>query len=376
MDSFQSHLFRVKFFFFICILLIASGCIHYSPPRLSRPANEVAPDMRGYFDYPKKKVEAHRELLKEQKKYTLEQIVFDLNLPEGLIQRPVDEMRTSVAEKRKNNDIKGANDLELEYSVKIDYYRSKKEGKKPLILVAPILGGNMIVDWLAPYFASHGMDAAIIHRRKPRYDTEQDMNQVERYIRKSVIRTRQALDWLIEQSGTEAGRVGSFGISYGGIVNTITAAVEPRIKCHIIAMAGGPMADLIIDSEEKAIKKYMRTAAEQAGYTPENMNTNLREDLRKAIQSDTLTMAPYVKTENVLFVIAYFDRVVGRKYSKNLWRSLGNPEVIYTPLGHYGTILTLPYLKIKALKFYRKHFYPEKNKGIRGFISFRGVPGD
>lgn len=349
---------RRSFFYFLIVLgcFTAPACARFSPSSDARSTKEVPGDIRAYFDYSRKDVTAQRKLVEENKKYVLEEVTFDLNLPAGLIETPVEEMRGEVAEKWKNNDVKGAKDLELEYSVKIDYYRSKKEGKKPLILVSPILGGNMIVDWVSVYLASHGMDAAIVHRRKPRYDTSKDMNQVEGYIRKSVIRTRQALDWLIAQPGTDADRVGSFGISYGGIVNTITAAVEPRIKCHIIAMAGGPMADLIVDSEEKAIKKYVRTAAEQAGYTPET----LRAALKEGIQSDTLTMASYVKTEDVLFVIAYFDRVVGRKYSLNLWRALGRPEVIWTPLGHYSTILTLPYLRYKALRFYRRHFYPKQ----------------
>lgn len=380
MDSFQSDLLEIKtqpprFLPFsiglVSLLFLVTGCVHYPPPSAFRATDEIPEDWRGYYDYPKKTAAPERKILKEKRNYVLEEVTFDLNLPEELIERPVDEMRKEVAEKWKNNDLKGAKDLELEYSVKLDYYRSKQEGKKPIILVSPILGGNMIVDWFAAFFASRGMDAAIVHRRKPRYDTAQDMNQVERSLRKSVIRTRQALDWLLEQPGTDQERVGSFGISYGGLVNTVTAAVEPRIQCHIMAMAGGPMADLIVDSEEKAIKKYIRTAAEQAGYTPET----LRANLRKTIKSDTLTMAAYLKTEDVLLVIAYFDKVVGRRYSENLWRALGMPEVIYTPLGHYATILTLPYLKGKALKFYRSRFYPEQGKGNQGLIYSREAQG-
>lgn len=354
----RAKIFSLSFFYVLIVLccFITPACIRLPRTSSIRPPQEVSQDMRAYFDYSRKDVAPQRKIIEEKKKYVLEEVTFDLNLPEELIETPVEEMRKEVAEKWKNNDVKGAKDLELEYSIKIDYYRSKKEGKKPLILVSPILGGNMIVDWVSAYLASHGMDAAIVHRRKPRYDTTKDMNQVEGYMRKSVIRTRQALDWLIAQPGTDADHVGSFGISYGGIVNTIAAAVEPRIKCHIIAMAGGPMADLIVDSEEKAIKKYVQTAAEQAGYTPET----LRAALKEGIKSDTLPMAAYVKTEDVLFVIASFDRVVGRKYSLNLWRALGRPEVIWTPLGHYSTILTLPYLRYKALKFYRKRFYSKR----------------
>jgi dienelactone hydrolase len=340
-------------------LTVFSSCIHYPSVTGTRPPQKPDKDLRDYFDYPRETVQPQIKILKRNRKYTLKEISFDLHLPESLVGKPVEIMRKEVEEKRRNHDTKGADDLELEYTVKIDYYQVPGETRRPLIVISPILGGNMIVDWFAAYFASQGMHAAIVHRRKPRYDSSRDLGQVEDVLRKSVLRTRQALDWLLENPGIDSDKVGSFGISYGGLVNTLTAAVEPRIRCHIFAMAGGPLADLILDSKEKAIQKYIRAAAEQTGHAPEK----LRAELQNAIHSDTLKMAAYLRSYDVLMVIAFFDQVVGRKYSQNLWRALGRPEVIYTPFGHYGTLLTLPYLKSKARQFYQARFYPEKGEG-------------
>ncbi len=336
-------------------VIFLTGCIHFHPSS-TKTGQGFPAELKDYYSYPRKPVHPAIKVLKEEKRYVVKEVTFDLHLPQDLIERPIDEMRKEVEEKIKSNDQKGARDLELEYSVKVDYYQAKGEGKKPVILVSPILGGNMIVIWFARYFASHGMNAAIVHRRKPKYDPKRELNQVEKYLRKSIMRTRQALDWILDQPEVDPEKVGSFGISYGGMVNILTAAVEPRIHCHIVAMAGGPLADVIVDSKEKAIRKYVRSAAKDAGYTPES----LREGLKEAIRSDTLALAPYVDRSNVLFVIAFFDRVVGRRYSENLWRALGKPEVIYTPLGHYSTLLTIPYLRSKALRFYRSRFYPRK----------------
>lgn len=345
--------------------------MHYPATLPSPSPQKLSPELARYFSYPTWPVRPDVKILREKRKYVLKEVSFDLHLPEDLVERSVDGMRREVEEKRWVQDLKGALDLELEYTVKLDYYEAKGEGRKPIVLVSPILGGNMIVDWFASFFASQGMHAAIVHRRKPRYDTDKPLNQVEQYLRKSVIRTRQALDWLAEQPEVDARKVGSFGISYGGIVNTLTAAVEPRIQCHIIAMAGGPLADVILDSKEKAIRKYVDTAARQAGYAPEE----LRRALREAIRSDTLVMAPTISPDRVLLVIAYFDQVVGRRYSKNLWQALGKPQVIYTPLGHYSTLLTIPYLKAKALQFYRPRFFPALSSGNRGIIYSRAAAG-
>ncbi|MBI4549850.1 MAG: hypothetical protein HY714_02875 [Candidatus Omnitrophica bacterium] len=373
MDHFQPDLRKiVAVFAFALIPFLFSACLHYRPDTPDRPQQALSEELETLFSYPEASVEAVEKPLEEKRKYTVTEVSFDLHMPSDLVPRPVEEMRREVEKKYAENDLKGARDLELEYTVKIDYYRAAGEGKKPLILVSPILGGNMVVDWFAAYFASHGMNAAIVHRRKPRYESDQELDQVDRYLRKSVIRTRQALDWLIRQPENDSAKFGSFGISYGGIVNTYTAAVEPRVKCHIIAMAGGPLADLIVDSEEKAIKKYIRTASEEQGYTPET----LRAALKEAIERDILDLAPHIDPERVLFVIAYFDRVVARRYARQLWESLGKPEVIFTPLGHYGTILASPYLKYRALRFYRARFAPPRPSGKKWFIFSRKGPSD
>jgi dienelactone hydrolase len=350
------------------IALLLAGCMHYPRVEDSRLPGTVDPTVEGYYSYAKRDIVADIKVTKETRKYVLKEVVFDLVLPADFVStEPLEELRERVKEMRDRSDEKGARKTEIRYTVRMDYYEAKGEGKKPVIIVSPILGGNMIVNWFASFFASHGMHAAIVHREKPKYDPTQPLTQAEAGFRKSVIRTRQALDWLLAQPNVDAEKAGSFGISYGALVNTLVAAVEPRLKCHILALAGGPISDLLLDSEERAIKKYVRSAATDAGYDI----PRLREDLRKVIRSDTLAMAPYIAADDVILIIALFDRVVRRPYSENLRRALGYPEVIYTPVGHYSTVLAIPYLKTKALRFYRAKFYPEPPPGNRGILYSR-----
>jgi len=327
--------------------------MHFRTVPLRHESQTVPEELVQRFAYTRGPVNATFKVLKETRQYTLSEVDFEFYLPDELRWRSAEEWKKDAAEKRARGDEDGARKTDIEYTVRLDFYEAKGEGQRPVIIVSPILGGNMIVDWFAAYFASQGIHAAIVHRKRPKYDPTKELDQTEKYMRRSVIRTRQALDWLEAHPNVDPERIGSFGISYGGIVNTIVAAVEPRIKAHVIAMAGGPLADILVDSKDGGVRKYVDRAAQKEGYdTPDK----LRALLREIVVSDTLDFAPYVNPDDVQFVISLFDQVVHGRYSRNLWRAMGEPSVIYTPLGHYSTVLAIPYLKVKGLRFYKRKF--------------------
>ena len=52
--------------------------------------------------------------------------------------------------------------------------------------------------------------------------------------------------------------------------------------------------------------------------------------------------------------LALFDRVIQLRYGLALRRSLGNPKTLFVPLGHYTTLLAMPFLKRRALEFFNE----------------------
>ena len=52
--------------------------------------------------------------------------------------------------------------------------------------------------------------------------------------------------------------------------------------------------------------------------------------------------------------LALFDHVIRFRYGLALWRTLGKPETVFLPLGHYASILTIPILKWKVISFFKK----------------------
>jgi dienelactone hydrolase len=227
--------------------------------------------------------------------------------------------------------------------------------KRPAILISPILGGNMVVDHFARYYAGRGYIAAIVHRKKPYLtDNAPDLEGVEHYLRSSVIRLREAVDWLSARPEVDADRLGAFGVSYGAILHAVLAAVEPRIRYHVLAMPAGPLPDVIIECPDAMLAKLVRKVHEEYGWPRDKIYGELKEHIR----TDPILLAPYIPKDKVQVYVAAFDRVVGARRSFGLWKAMGKPSLKVLPFGHYGGILVFPLLETQSYLAFRKHLKP------------------
>ena len=145
-------------------------------------------------------------------------------------------------------------------------------------------------------------------------------------------------------------RMGSFGISMGGMVSTMAAAVEPRLRTHVIMLAGGSLPEILTSSKDTLLTK---PRARYLAYHHIDLPT-MKKLLQEAVRTDPLRLAPYVDSDRVFMVIAIADRTIGRANALRLWRALGCPRAVFLPTGHYTAYLALPYLKLASLNFFRK----------------------
>lgn len=350
MKSFRSvlrTLYPVLFF-------LLAGCTVYHPIRKAPPSPELPEFYQHYYDYPQPELKA--EVLSEtvSHSYTLRQVQFPLALPQDLQMKNAEAFRNQNEELAKT-DKKTADDQRLRYMNRVDLYYPKKMKhgeKRPVILISPILGGNMVVDRFARYYAGRGYIAALVYRKRVFWDDEDEYpHQLEKYMRSSVIRLRQVVDFLETQPEIDKNRIGAFGVSYGAILHTVLAAVEPRIRYHVLAMPAGNLAELIEVCPEKALRKLERHVLEKYGYPREKIYADLKESLK----TDPIYLAPYIDRSKIQIYVALFDRVVGAKRSWALWRALGKPEVKTMPFGHYGGVLIFPYLQTQSYLSFKKH---------------------
>ena len=249
--------------------------------------------------------------------------------------------------------------------IEIIWFAPTLPGRRPLILISPIRGSDtLVVDDCARVFASCGYHAAIVKRARSKFDPDGPLSQVEDTLHAAVIRHRQALDWLLEQPGVDANRIATFGISYGAIVDAALAAVEPRVKVHVIDLAGGPLAGVMRSSDEIGLRHNWNCIRRGHDLT----NKQVYEDLENVIRTDPVKLAPYVDRDAVLMLIARFDHSVPTRYQLQLWRALGKPRADFVLLGHYTSILALPAHRLSIMNFFEEKFAEQTRSPATGTV--------
>ncbi len=195
----------------LCLVLSASGCA-YAPLRASSlPLGGPLPlpsEIAAYYDYPDHTHHATMTMVKERP-----------GVREFLVQFPL--------------SVSGFEPTEP--TVEFEWFESTRPGRQPAILFNPILGGDYPLErGICRYFAAHGFHVALVHRKTLKISPEHEVSHIELLLRQGIIRIRQVVDWMAAYERVDPTRMGGFGISMGGIAGVITAAVEPRLRVHVV----------------------------------------------------------------------------------------------------------------------------------------------
>ena len=235
-----------------------------------------------------------------------------------------------------------------------ELYLPEGAGPFPLICLTPILGRLLFLDDLfferrfAQFFASHGFAAALIHRPIFEFNPGQGLDQIQTYLNDSVKRNRAVLDVLTQRKEIDGERVGSFGISFGAVANSLWAARDPRLKAHVFALGGGNLPEILVRSRDPLMKSYLNAILKGTGISKES----LKPKFETVIHCDPLKDCTAVPRENVFLILGIFDRVIPFRCGLAFREALGKPKTYFLPLGHYFSLLAVPLLKWKVLKFF------------------------
>lgn len=237
-----------------------------------------------------------------------------------------------------------------------ELYLPEGSGPFPLICLTPILGRLLFLEDLfmerrfARFFASQGFAAALIERPIFEFNPARGLEQIQRYLEESVLRNEKVLDDLLARKDIDPEKIGSFGISFGAVLNSLWAAADSRLKAHVLALAGGNIPEILITSRDPLMRGYLKSIIKSVGMEGEE----LKAAFEKAIRLDPLKAVPSIPRENVFMILALFDRVIPFRYGQLLRQALGEPETLFLPLGHYTSLITVPLTQWKALEFFKK----------------------
>jgi pimeloyl-ACP methyl ester carboxylesterase len=209
---------------------------------------------------------------------------------------------------------------------------------RPLVLLVPILaGGEELMDQVALGVCSQGFDVAFCARAGSALKQPQRARELDELFRRTVLHQRLLLAWLRGPENPRPAATFALGLSMGGMVTTVLAALEPELAGVAICLAGGDLASMVLASTEGRVQQWVdwRFLADGIGHD------SLQWELEQCLRHEPLAFASCVPTEKVLFVGAQFDTVVPERNQDLLWEALGRPARMQVPFGHYSAALAI-----------------------------------
>jgi cephalosporin-C deacetylase-like acetyl esterase len=236
-----------------------------------------------------------------------------------------------------------------------EYYRPRKPGPHPGVIVLDITGGNQQLSrMIATHFAQTGVAGLFVQMayygpRRPAnsklrlmsYDIEQTIKGVEQ----TVLDLRRATAWMESRPELDPKRLGIMGTSLGSFLAALTAEMEPKLGRVAVLLGGGGFVDAYWEHPQVL---PFRQVYETVGGT--------KQSIKDAIASiDPITAAGNLKNRRVLIIGAKKDEIVPPAMAENLWKATGEQRIIWLNAGHYSAAVFL----IPGLKSVSNHFLAE-----------------
>jgi dienelactone hydrolase len=223
-------------------------------------------------------------------------------------------------------------------TVHAEYFRPKGPGRHPAVIVLHILGADFVLSrYLAARLADRGVAALFV--KLPYYGERRPAGAPKRFLstdidrsilamRQGVCDVRRAAAWLASRPEIDPEKLGVAGISLGGIVSAVAAAVDPVLNRGAFLLAGGDLARILWGMPEAA--KY-RAPWIASGRTQADLRT-LTEPF------DPLSYGHRLVGKRIMMIAGNVDEVIPPDSARALWDAAGRPPIRWYDCGHYSAV--------------------------------------
>jgi hypothetical protein len=239
----------------------------------------------------------------------------------------------------------------LAKTIRFEYYDIGADEPVPVILLLPILNGNLhVTRYFARYFAEQGYAALVMDRdREP---IPLALQHVEQTLHRNLLDYRRVLDWIAANPHFDQRKVGVFGISFGGIDAIMLAALDNRVQAIVAGMAGGDLPYLFVNTTYRSVARQVAREIRESGLSRDALEARLEGQL----ETDPMELAPYVDAEDVLLVMTRSDWIIPFEAQEALRLRLGQPETMVLPTGHRTSVVYFPLMRSSAYDFFARRF--------------------
>jgi dienelactone hydrolase len=240
-------------------------------------------------------------------------------------------------------------------TVHAEYYRPRRKGPFPCVIVLDITGGDQSLSRLiATLLAEQGIGGLFVQMayygpRRPEGSRLRLMSwnvfQTMDGVRQTVLDLRRAAAWMEARPEIDAKRLGILGTSLGSFMSALTAEMEPKLGRVAVLLGGGGFVDAYYDNPQGAT---FRKAWEALGGSKKKL-----ADLIAPV--DPITCAANLKDRKVLFIAGKRDEIVPPSATIALWEASGRQKIVWFDCTHYGAALYI----VPALEHIVRHFGAE-----------------
>ena len=215
--------------------------------------------------------------------------------------------------------------------VNVTKWTDKTASSSKSIIILPPTGGTNIIDRrYASQFCRAGFDVYVLNRWTGDVGTRTDLDIHQGFYTAML----EAVKLTLNQIDTRF--VGVLGTSLGGLFASVAASKFDRLDAVFVIAAGTPIADIIVSSDQEAMRKLAATRSERFGLdTPEKYRTALNE----AFLLEPTKQPPLSKKINFGMVVSEADTTVPTDYQHRLREFWKPMKVISIESNHFWTIV-------------------------------------
>jgi len=196
-------------------------------------------------------------------------------------------------------------------------------------------------DYYCRLLVREGFNAVLVdlpyhmRRRAPKsyhgeYTFSNDAVLTIKVMKQAVHDVQGVINWLKEESGT--GRVGTFGVSYGGMLAGLVGCVEPQVEFMMLVVPPVNLYEFFVST--RLGRQFRKRNPKMYLEVKDN------RDLFEAISIENLK--PVMAPENIFIVMAEYDEMVSPEAIDRLWYAWERPHIERYVHGHLSVILFNP----------------------------------
>jgi len=243
--------------------------------------------------------------------------------------------------------------------ITFEYYEQTTEEPSAVAILMPILNGQKhVMRPFARHFAKKGYAVVIIDNVQ-RKTLLSDLKNPDLAIRQVVKQHRRVIDWAESRPELDISRLSVFGASLGGFNALYLAAIDERVKVAAIALVGGSLSDVLVNSNERRIEEAVDAAQSDLGLD----DAQFGEYLDAKIETDTLMVARHVNADRMQMILAKYDKAVPYQNQQELYTAMGQPDAITLPTGHVTAAAYIFYLRSSVRKFFDRELAADSTSG-------------